>query len=242
MPERPVANHHHYHHHHHDADAAPLPEHALLGGARVRWTGRAEGDLAEPGPLGDERRRRVVDRSWTVLRQVHGNAVAVVRAPGGCSGREADAAVTDRREAALAVLTADCAPVALASDEGVIGVAHAGWRGLVAGVVDATVEAMRSLGAGRISAAIGPCIRTACYTFGSGDLEAVVEAAGPKARGTDARGRPAVDLAAAVSAELRRAGVDHPFDVEVCTACSKGHWSHRASRDRARQATVVWCP
>ena len=140
------------------------------------------------------------------------------------------------------MLTADCAPVALASDEGVVGVAHAGWRGLAAGVVDATVEAMRSLGATRIQAVLGPCIRTACYPFGAEDLDTVVTLTGPEVRGLDRHGRPALDLAAGVVAVLRRAGVDDVDDVGTCTACSDGHWSWRARRDHARQATVVWRP
>src|SRR5438876_12396346 len=82
------------------------------------------------------RRRVVVDLRWTWLRQVHGDRVVTVSSPGAGAGSRADAAVTDQAGCALAVLTADCAPVALASPQGVLGVAHAGWRGLEAGVLE----------------------------------------------------------------------------------------------------------
>jgi hypothetical protein len=225
-----------------DVDSRPdaASQHALIGGGHVRWTGRGDGDLAGSGAVVERRRRQVVDLPWTVPRQVHGKAVAVVRSPGERSGVEADAAVTAIPGAAVAVLTADCAPVALASDEGVVGVAHAGWRGLAAGVVDETVQVMRSLGAIHIQAVLGPCIRTACYPFGADDLEEVVRQIGPEARGLDRYGDPALDVAAGVVAVLRRAGVDDVADVGTCTACSGRHWSWRARRDLARQATVVW--
>ncbi|MEA1078695.1 polyphenol oxidase family protein, partial [Klebsiella pneumoniae] len=79
---------------------------------------------------------------------------------------EADALVTDRPGLVLGIVTADCAPVLLADAEaGVVGAAHAGWKGALAGVTDATVAAMEALGARseRIAAAIGPCIARDSY-------------------------------------------------------------------------------
>lgn len=116
------------------------------------------------------------------LTQVHGPAVVVAEqawAPG--EGPRADGLVTRVRGLALGIVTADCAPVLFADAEaGVIGAAHAGWRGAVAGVLEATVAAMRSLGATRISAAIGPCIRQPSYEV-SDDLRDAVLAATPGA-------------------------------------------------------------
>lgn len=112
------------------------------------------------------------------LRQVHGPVV--LRAdPGWSTPPEADAMVTDRPGLALGIVTADCAPVLLADAEaGVIGAAHAGWRGAVAGVLEATVEAMERLGArrARISAVIGPCIAQASYEVRADLKDAVGEA------------------------------------------------------------------
>lgn len=104
------------------------------------------------------------------LHQVHGVDVKAVEAPWPMTGRpRADGMVTTRPGVALGILTADCAPVLFADAEaGVIGAAHAGWRGALAGVVEATVHAMVRLGADarRIAAAVGPCIGGASYEVG----------------------------------------------------------------------------
>jgi YfiH family protein len=186
------------------------------------------------------RRRAVVDLPWTWLHQIHGAGVVRVTRPGEGAATLADAAVTAEEGCALAVLTADCAPVALASAEGVIGVAHAGWRGVAAGVIDATVAEMQALGATGIEAAIGPCIHAECYEFGPTDLDAVASRLGDTVRATTDRGAPALDLPAAVRVALERAGVTAVTDVDVCTACSPDHFSWRARKETQRQATVVW--
>lgn len=228
--------------------AALLPP-LSLSSAHVAFTGRTEGDMGHGGgpvarvrPDVEGRRRAVVDRPWTWLRQVHGAEVLRVDVPGHRAGATADAAVTAEPGCALAVLTADCAPVALASPEGVIGVAHAGWRGVVAGVLEATVAEMEALGATRIEAVVGPCIHAGCYEFGAAELDAVAARLGETVRATTTAGRVALDLPAAVRAALARAGVgdDAVADVGICTACSPVHFSWRARAEQQRQAAVVW--
>ena len=221
--------------------------HHRVGDAYVVFTDRAAGDLGHAGdyvhavrPEVEARRRAVVDLPWTWLRQVHGDRVVVVDEPGGGAGRSADAAVTDRSGCALAVLTADCAPVALLGSNGVVGVAHAGWRGLVAGVLERAVEVMRAAGAGDVHALLGPCIRPGCYEFGADDLAQVARRLGDGVRGTTSTGAPALDVPAAVRAALGRVGVVDVDDVGICTACSPAHFSHRARRELGRQALVVW--
>jgi YfiH family protein len=213
----------------------------------VVFTGRAEGDMGHGGepvtsvrPEVAARRRAVVDLPWTWLHQVHGAGVVRVSTPGEHAGTKADAAVTAEAGCALAVLTADCAPVALASTEGVIGVAHAGWRGAGAGVLEATVAAMRELGATDVKAVIGPCIHAECYEFGAAELDQLAGRLGDAVRAATTEGRLALDLPAAVRSALQRAGVETIDDVDVCTACSADHYSWRARNESARQATVVW--
>lgn len=216
-----------------------------LGPALVRFTAKGDGDMADRSgsdPVVQARRRAVVDRPWTWLTQVHGADVVVVAGPGDGAGEPADAAVSVRSDVALAIVTADCAPVAFASPEGVVGVAHAGWRGLVAGVLEATVTAMRGAGARTIVAALGPCIHAECYPFGPSDLDMVAERLGAEVRGRSAAGQPALDIPRAVRLVLRRVDVDVVVDAAVCTACSVDHWSWRARQERGRQASVVWLP
>jgi YfiH family protein len=101
------------------------------------------------------------------LHQVHSAEAVAVTAPFADEARpHADALVTDRPGLLLGILTADCAPVLLAdAAAGVVGAAHAGWKGALGGVTDATLSAMEALGAdrSRIVAAIGPCIARASY-------------------------------------------------------------------------------
>ena len=213
----------------------------------MAFTGRDDGDFgpgAGPGGPGSDleaRQRAVVDRPWKTVRQVHGRRAVVVGATTVLAGVEADALVTASPEVALAVKTADCAPVALASAEGVIAVAHAGWRGLVEGVLAETVAAMRGLGATDIVAGLGPCIGPECYEFAAPDLDAVSARLGDRIRATTSAGRPALDLRAAVRGSLEALGVALVLDASECTACGDARWfSHRARGDAQRQAAVVW--
>ncbi len=211
---------------------------------RCRFATRSDGDLridADPVALA-RRRQRLVPLPWTWLHQVHGSDVVVVTRPGQHAGAAADAAVTAVAGAALAVQTADCAPVALyAPAEGVVGIAHAGWQGLTDGVVEATVAAMASLGAGTVTAAVGPCIGAECYEFAAADLERLRARFGNGVRAQTTDGAPALDLRAAVTSALGAAGVDDVTVDDRCTACTLDSFpSHRARRERARVASVVW--
>lgn len=203
-----------------------------------RFTGKGDGDLA-PGSTGiDGRRQAVATGPWTWLCQVHGAAVVVVDGPGDHAGVRADAAVTAVPGAILAVTVADCAPVALLAEDAV-GVVHAGWRGLRAGVVQAAVDALRRLGAGPLEAVIGPCIRPRCYEFNDPELAWVARELGEGVVAKTADGRPALDVAAAVRLALAAEGVHDWIDTGVCTACSPVHWSHRRDGDHRRQALVA---
>lgn len=215
--------------------------------AAVAFTGRDDGDFgpgAGPGGPGSDleaRQRAVVDRTWKTVRQVHGRRAVVVGATTVLQGVEADALVTASPEVALAVKTADCASVAFASADGIIAVAHAGWRGLVEGILAETVAAMRGLGATDIVAGLGPCIGPECYEFAAPDLDAVAARLGDGIRAATSAGRPALDLRAAVRGGLEALGVALLFDAAECTACGGDRWfSHRARGEAQRQAAVVW--
>jgi polyphenol oxidase len=183
----------------------------------------------------------VPPRPWTWLHQVHGARVVTVAAPGAHAGEDADAAVTAVPGAALVIRTADCAPVALLSPTAV-GIAHAGWRGLLAGVVEQTVDALRAVGAGAITARVGPCIGPGSYEFGPDDLAAVADRYGDAVRATTAGGGPALDVAAGVAAALERVGVALDGALPPpCTATGPdAYFSHRARADVGRQASFVW--
>lgn len=159
--------------------------------------------------------------------------------PGGHAGVEADAAVTATPGCRLVVRTADCVPVVLRGATA-IGVAHAGWRGVAAGVVEATAYAMEQLGSPPTTAALGPHIRRGCYEFGAADLDEVTRALGPEVREATSWGTPALDLTAAVRRALGRSGIVQIDDVGACTACSDVYFSWRARQETERFATIAW--
>lgn len=202
-------------------------------------TDRHDGDFRVDGPAEElaESRRAVFSGEWTWLRQVHGAEVVDVTTPGGGAGTEADGSVTELADAVLCIQTADCVPVVLVGD-GVLGVAHAGWRGLVDGVVERTVEAVRSKRDGPIRAMIGPCIRPDHYAFGLADIERVEAAVGGVVRAATLDGTPALDMAGGVRMVLERAGVTDIDDLGLDTADERW-FSHRVRRDTGRQVTAA---
>jgi len=226
------------------------------------WTTVERGDLR---PAGEARRSAgglatlaldiartapgIGPREVAWLTQVHGRTVLEVSSTDPAGDREApvahhagtgDALVATDPSMALAVLTADCAPVALGSPEGVFAAVHVGWRGLLAGVLDAAVGRMHGLGAGEVTGAVGPCVHPGCYEFADVELDRVSAAYGEQVRALTASGRPALDLPVAVGAALDAAGAARVPGVDACTACGGGYFSHRARRDQGRQAMVVW--
>jgi polyphenol oxidase len=177
-------------------------------------------------------------QGWWWLRQVHGDEVVVATGAPPASPPTADAAVTTVLGLPLVVQTADCAPLVLACDDAV-GVAHAGWPGLLAGVVEAAVERLRDVGRGPVCARLGPCIHPARYEFGRDDLDRLVDRLGPGVESVTADGRPALDVPAAVLAALARVDVVAFDDVDVCTAASPDHFSYRRDGATGRQALVA---
>jgi len=178
--------------------------------------------------------------SW--LRQVHGTTV--VRLDGSTDASpEADAAVTGTPGVVLAILTADCLPVVFASADGAeLGAAHAGWRGLAAGVLEATVAAMRAP-ATQLRAWLGPAAGPAHYEVGE-DVRAAFVDADPGAAAAFVATRPGhwhVDLYALARRRLAAAGVDAVQGGGHCTIADRDRfYSHRRDARTGRQATLVW--
>ncbi len=241
------------------ARTAPLLE-VRVGPARAWCTGRAHGNLADhvgDDPANVARNRAAVAprtgsaelRGWVWPRQVHGAGVYVATGdpdpatgdPDPATVPVADAAVTAVRGLALAIVTADCAPLVVACDDAV-GVVHAGYRGLAAGVVEAAIAHLRDIGTGEVRAFLGPCIRAARYEFGPHDLARLVAQFGPGVEGHTRDGSPALDLPAVVRVVLERSGVVAFDDCGVCTADSDRYFSYRANEDTGRQATIVILP
>lgn len=208
--------------------------------------GGAVGD--DPGAVRENRRRTAralgLDPTRVVwMNQVHGREVAVVDGPWHTEPTPSvDAVVTSRPGLALAVLTADCVPVLLADPvAGVVGAAHAGRPGLVAGVVPAVVEALCALGAdpARTLAQLGPSVCGQCYEVPA-RMRAEVAGAVPESWAVTRQGTPGVDVAAGVRAQLAAAGVGKITSSPVCTLESADHYSYRRETRTGRLASYVW--
>ena len=231
-----------------------------IDGVEIRVTTRRGGVSQAPYDslnLGDhvgdashcvvENRRRVSARLPTQdihwIRQVHG--IASVEAGMG-SVPEADAQWTRERNQPLAVLTADCLPVVLADREArCVGIVHAGWRGLAAGVLESLLQAM-PVGAGSVTAWLGPAISAAAYEVGPEVKDAFERADGDAAASCFAPskqgGRWMADLVALARLRLVRAGVEQITEAGRCTFGEPEHFfSHRRDGvQTGRMATLVW--
>lgn len=212
--------------------------------ARIAFTDATLGDL-RPSVADDNTRNQVLGdptkpMAWTWMRQVHGRRVFVVRHPAHHVGSEGDGAVTTATRAGLQIQTADCAPIALVAEDGAIGVVHAGWRGLQAGVVEQAITKLRTIADGAIRAWLGPCIHPECYEFSSSELEGLIDQFGPSVASTTSQGKPAFDLPAAVLVALENGGVVADRSANSCTACGGRWYSHRARSESERQVLAAW--
>ncbi len=169
------------------------------------------------------------------LTQVHGTDVITVQSPWAIGqGARADAMVTGLAGVALGVITADCAPVLFCdAAAGIVGAAHAGWRGAAAGVLEATLSAMAALGAdpARVAAIVGPCIAQASYEVGDDLRDQVLPTLPGAARFFASGRRPShwqFDLAGYCLARLERAGVGYAGGLGVDTCADEARFfSHR---------------
>jgi YfiH family protein len=176
------------------------------------------------------------------LSQQHGtNVLDLDRAPDAAVG--ADAATTHGPGRVCAILTADCLPVLLASESGAgVAAAHAGWRGLAAGVIEATVRAL-ALPPPSLLAWVGPGIGRAHFEIGAEVRDELLRA-DPQAQAAfeqNARGRYMADLAALARRRLERLGVARIYGGDTCTyAAPEDYFSHRRDGRTGRQATLIW--
>lgn len=191
-------------------------------------------------------------REVVEVYQVHGPVVHTVR-PGRPAhptphDTRADAIVTDDASRVLVIRTADCAPVLLASVDGrIVAAVHAGWRGVLAGIVPNTVAAMRELGATDIAAAIGPCIGPDAFEVGpqvAADFSRVFGDATPHIRPSPTHAHKFhADIPGAIRQQLLEAGIVRTDDLKMCTVTrSDLFYSHRRdNRVTGRMAALIAC-
>jgi YfiH family protein len=185
------------------------------------------------------------------LYQSHSAKAIIADKPWKKDAPEADAIVTAEPGLAIAVLTADCAPVLFCDPKArIVGAAHAGWRGALSGVVEATVKAMEGLGAKRerIAAAIGPAISQKAYEVGADYMQrflAEEPESGAYFVTDEGSGEPHFDLPGYVAERLDRAGVGMAADLGLCTYCDETRFfsyrrsQHHGETDYGRQISAI---
>jgi len=185
------------------------------------------------------------------LYQIHSATAVIVDKPWNGAVSEADALITRTPGLAIGALTADCAPVLFCDPEArVIAAAHAGWRGALLGIVEATVASMERLGAKpeRVVAVIGPTISQRAYEVGADYVErflAEEPASSPFFMTDDGSGEPHFDLAGYVAERLARAGVGTVSDLGLCTYCDETRLfsyrrsQHHGEQDYGRQISAI---
>jgi polyphenol oxidase len=194
----------------------------------------------------------VVTERFITAYQIHSPTVVVADKPwSGDSRPRADAIVTRERGLAIGITTADCGPILFAdADAQIVGAAHAGWRGALGGVAEATIAAMEQLGAerGRIRAVLGPMIRQASYEVGP-DLIARFTAEDSESAGffapAERGGHAMFDLGGYIAWRLARAGIGAVEDLGVCTYADPERFysyrraTHRAEADYGRHVNAI---
>jgi YfiH family protein len=235
-----------------NADAPPADFSAAFANVRHAFFGRRGGVSSEiyaslnagtgsnDDPKAVKENRRRIAAAFSIepthlvgVHQVHSPHAVFIEAPWSGERPHADALVTTTPGLALSILTADCAPVLLADQRaGVIGAAHAGWKGAIGGVLEATVALMRERGARDISAAIGPCIHQASYEVGPEFEERFVDGDGANTRFFE-RGngdRRHFDLPGFCASRLEAAGIEHTdiLPLDTCALEDRFHSNRRA--------------
>jgi len=216
-----------------------IPEWPVPPGVQALVTTRALGDMkSEAGRL---RLRALLPAQPVWLRQVHGTGV--VDAARASAGTAADASCTRGKNIVCAVMAADCMPVLFADERGsVVGIAHAGWRGLCAGVIEATIAKMGTPASG-ILAWLGPAIGPGAYEIGAEVRAAFVdrEARAAAAFQPTRPGHWSLDLYALARQRLAALGVTRVFGGGLCTASDPARfYSYRRDGASERMAAAIW--
>jgi YfiH family protein len=202
------------------------------------------GDL--PGAVAENRRRLraavglPAEPVW--LAQVHGTHVIDLDVAADFDA-SADAVFTQRRGRVCAILTADCLPLLFAADSGdLVAAAHAGWRGLAGGVIEATVKALR-VAPERLMAWLGPAIGSGHFEIGAEVREALLggDSGAEAAFAPNTRGRFMADLWLLARRRLAALGVERIYGGGQCTfGQGEQYFSHRRDGVTGRQATLIW--
>ena len=237
-----------------------------IGAAQVAFTNRHGGCSAQPydslniaNHVGDDtgnvlRNRELLHKtieqrepvaphsSWLFLNQTHENNIVIADGSTAIDNFNppiADASITQIAGQSLVVMTADCGPLVIAG-QSIVGVVHASWRSVAAGIIDSVIEEMSYQAPGeQLHALLGPCIYPLNYEFDSDQLNELANHLGDHVVSQTKQGQPAFDLPAAIKHECVTRNVTYS-ELGIDTFSSPDHFSYRRDGVTGRQAAVAW--
>ena len=187
-----------------------------------------------------ENQRKLYKGEWNWLTQEHGTEIVWLEDDERSLGIRGDALATISSQKVIAITVADCLPLLLIEQSGILSLMHLGWRGIEGGLLEKTLQFIRSKSSEPITAVLGPCIDTCCYEFGQNELRILVEKYGEKIVGRTNKGSIAFDMRACVKEILKSSNVEIKYEEDSCTKCDSRYWSFRADGTGKRQVMIAW--
>ena len=187
-----------------------------------------------------ENQRKLYKGEWNWLTQEHGTEIVWLEDDERSLGIRGDALATISSQKVIAITVADCLPLLLTEQSGILSLMHLGWRGIEEGLLEKTLQFIRTKSSEPITAVLGPCIDTCCYEFGQNELRILVEKYGEKIVGRTNKGSIAFDMRACVKEILKSFNVDIKYEEDSCTKCDSRYWSFRADGTDKRQVMIAW--
>ena len=187
-----------------------------------------------------ENQRKLYKGEWNWLTQEHGTEIVWLEDDERSLGITGDALATISSQKVIAITVADCLPLLLIEQSGILSLMHLGWRGIEGGLLEKTLQFIRSKSSEPITAILGPCIDTCCYEFGQNELRILVEKYGEKIVGRTNKGSIAFDMRACVKEILKSSNVEIKYEEDSCTKCDSRYWSFRADGTGKRQVMIAW--
>ena len=187
-----------------------------------------------------ENQRKLYKGEWNWLTQEHGTEIVWLEDDERSLGITGDALATISSQKVIAITVADCLPLLLIEQSGILSLMHLGWRGIEEGLLEKTLQFIRTKSSEPITAVLGPCIDTCCYEFGQNELRILVEKYGEKIVGITNKGSIAFDMRECVKEILKSFNVDIKYEEDSCTKCDSRYWSFRADGTDKRQVMIAW--
>ena len=187
-----------------------------------------------------ENQRKLYKGEWNWLTQEHGTEIVWLEDDERSLGIRGDALATISSQKVIAITVADCLPLLLIEQSGILSLMHLGWRGIEEGLLEKTLQFIRTKSSEPITAVLGPCIDTCCYEFGQNELRILVEKYGEKIVGRTNKGSIAFDMRACVKEILKSSNVEIKYEEDSCTKCDSRYWSFRADGTGKRQVMIAW--